>query len=362
MKKKIALGLAGIMMMTALGGCGTAKSKYLLDIDYTDYVKLCDYKGAQTDKIIFEISDEEIDERIEEMLYEEASYKDITDRAVQDGDYVVIDYESKIDGKVSEDYSGEEEEISVGEEYFYPEAEDALIGMKIGEKKSVKVTLTDEFVEEEDVGKKLDMDITVKSISEEIIPEYNQTYVEENTDYDTMEEFEQSIRDDLNEEKEAQYESVSADGIMQYLIDNSTFDGYPKELYDQCEKYYDDSNEAEAAMYQMELEDYLELIGVDEKTKKEDVLANVNFELVIGAIAQKEGIDCTEEEIDNFAIDNYEDFGYEDSEAFFEEYSREEVGSELIYEKVIEFLLENAKYSEVPEEEYLKQEEAEEAE
>lgn len=359
-RKKITLGLVCVMVMSALGGCGNAKSKYLLDVDYTDYVKLCDYKGVETDKIVYEITDDAIQEEIELMLYDYATYEDITDRGVKAGDYVVINYSSKLDGKDSEDYSAEEEEVSLGQGYFYPEAEKALEGMKVGDTKDVEVTLTDEFADEEDIGKKLQMKITVQSISEEILPEYNQKFVEEETDYDTIEEFEKAVKDDLAAQKEEEYESVSSDGILDYLVDNSTFDGYPQELYEQCEKYYDSSNESYAAMMGMELEEFMEQMGIDEAAKKEDVELNVNYELVVGAIAQEEGIDCTEEEIDNFAKEHYEEFGYEDTEAFFKDYSREEIGSELIYQKVIQLLLENAKFVELPEAEYLERLESEE--
>ena len=361
MRKKITLGLACVMMMSALGGCGTAKSKYLLDVDYTDYVKLCDYKGVETDKVVYEITDEAVQKEIESLLYDYATYENITNRGVQEGDYVVIDYSSKMDGKDAEDYSAEEEEFSLGDGYFYPEAEKALEGMKVGDTKEVEVTLTEESAEEEDIGKKLQMNITLKSISEEILPEYNQKFVEEETDYDTIEEFEKSIRDDLEVEKKEEYESVSTEGILEYIVDNSTFDGYPQELYDQCEKYYDSSNESYAAMWGMELEEFMELMGIDEDAKKQDVELNVNYELVVGAIAQTEGIDCTEEEIDNFAKENYEELGYEDTEAFFKDYDREEIGSELIYQKVVQLLLEHAKFVEISEAEYLERVDLEEA-
>lgn len=361
MRKKIALGLTGIMIMAALGGCGTSKSKYLLDVDYTEYVTLCDYKNAEAEKVAYEISDDEVQERIEEMLYDYATYEDITDRGVESDDYVVIDYSSQLDGKAAEDYSGEGEDIPVGGGYFYEDAEKAMLGMKPGEKKSVDVELTEEFaMEEEDIGKKLKMDITVQSISVENIPEYDQKFVEENTDYKTMKKFEKSVWEEINTEKKDEYEAVAAEAIMQYLLDNSTFNGYPQELYDQCEEYYDMGYESYASMLGMDLDQFMEQMGITEEMKKQEVESSVNYELVVGAIAQLEGIDCSEKEIDTFVKKNCEDFGYDDAEAFFEDYTRQDVGSELIYEKVIDFLLKHAKYTEISEEEYLERMAAEE--
>jgi hypothetical protein len=85
----------------------------------------------------------------------------------------------------------------------------------------------------------------------------------------------------------------------------------------------------------------------------------VNYELVIGAIAQLEGIDCSEKEVKKYVEENYEDFGYESEDEFYEDYSDSDVGYQLVYEKVVDFLYENAQYVELDEDEYLEQQEAE---
>lgn len=362
MKKKVAVALAGVMTVCALTGCGKVKSKYLLDVEYSDYVKLCEYKGIEVDKVIFDVSDDELSEQIEMQMYEYVTYDEITDRGIESGDYVVLDYEAKLDGKASDDYSGEQEEILVGEGFFYPEVEEALIGMKSGEKKNVELTLTEDFAEEGDEGKTLSLDVTVDEITEENVPEFNDEFVKENTEYDSIEQYNEVTKEELRESKEEEYKNEAVSSIMEYLVENSTFDGYPEELYTQCEEYFDSENESYAAMYGMEVEEFLELMGYDEEARKESIQENVNYELVIGAIAQAEGIDCSTDEIKKYVEDNYEDFGYESSEEFFEDYTEEDVGYQLVYEKVLDLLYDNAKYVEIDEETYLEQQEAEMAE
>ena len=352
MKRKLALGLTGIMMLSAMTGCGKSSSNYLLDIDYSDYVKICEYKGVEAEKVIISVTDEEIQEEIESQMYDFVTYDPITDRGIVVGDYANIDYTATVDGAESEDYSGEDEDILVGEGYLYPELEDALVGMKTGESKTVEVELTEDYAEEEDIGKKLSLDVKVNEITVENMPEYNEDFVKENMDYDSIADYEASVKEELEEYKEESYMYEAIDNIMDYLMDNSEFNGYPEELYKQCEENYDNSNEYMAAMYGMELDDYLELMGVDEDSKKEDIEANVNYELVIGVIAQQEELDCTEEEIDKFVKDTYADYGYESEDEFLEDYTKEEIGYEIIYEKVTEFLYENAKLKEISEEEY----------
>lgn len=359
MKKLLAMGMAVVMTAVTLTGCGNAASDYLLDEKYSDYVKLCDYKGVEATKVMFEITDAQVQEEIEMYLYDEATYDAVTDRGVEMGDYVNLDYIATWEGKELEDYSSEDDDIMVGEGYVYTEVEEALIGMKTGEEKTVEVTLTEEYADVDDVGKELSVKVTVNEISVENIPEYNEEYVKEYTDFDTTEEYEKYIRQELQEATEEEYKSVAVEEIMAYIVDNSEFDGYPQELYDLCKENYDSSNEYYASMWGMELEEYLDMYGLDEKTQQQEIVDNVNYELVIGAIAQAEGIKCTDKEISDFIKDIYEDYGYESEEEFSEDYTDEDVGYEIVYEKVIDFLYENATFHEISEQEYQQQQEQE---
>lgn len=353
MKKTLALGLTVVMMAGLLSGCGNTSSQYLLDVKYSKYVKLCNYKGVEATKVTFDVTEDDVQGQIEENLYDYVTYDVVTDRGIETGDYANIDYAATLDGAEAEDYSGEGEDILVGEGYIYPEVEEALVGMKTGEDKTVEVSLTDEYAEEEDVGKKLSVKVTLNEISVENVPEYNEEFVKENTDFETMEEYEEAVKVELQESKEEEYKYAAAEEIMAYLMDNSEFDGYPQELYDECKENYDSSNEYYASMYGMELEDYLDMFGLDEETQKQEIEESVRYEIIIGAIAQAEEIDCTEQEIADFIKDVYADYGYESEEAFSADYSDDEIGYELIYEKVIDLLYENAEYKEISEEEYL---------
>lgn len=358
MKKLVAWGLTTVMVATSLVGCGKSSSKYLLDIDYKDYAKLCEYKGVKATKIIYEVTDEAIMEEIEYGLYDYATYDPITDRGAEIGDYATIAYDMMIDGAKNEDLSSEEEEVLIGEGYLYPELEEALVGMKTGESKEVEVELTADYVEETLVGKNAMVKVTMNEITVENVPEYNLDFVKENTEFDTMEAYEASIEESLLAAKEEEYKYVAIEEIFAHVIENSEFDGYPEELYKQCEEAYDQGNEYYASMYGMELDEFLELFGIDEETKKEEILSNVNYELVIGAIAQAEGIDCTEKEVNEYVDEIYGDYGYESAEAFLKDYTLEEIGYDLIYQKVCDFLYENATFVEKAEADYLAEQEA----
>ena len=98
MKKIIALGMASVLIMAGITGCGQSKP-YLKNISYSKYVDLCDYKGVEASKVTFEITDEEVQSAIDEEMYDYVTYDPITDRAAKEDDYANVTYKTKIDGK-----------------------------------------------------------------------------------------------------------------------------------------------------------------------------------------------------------------------------------------------------------------------
>ena len=355
MKKIIALGMASVMIMAGITGCGQS-NPYLKNISYSKYVDLCDYKGVEASKVTFEITDEEVQSAIDEEMYDYVTYDPITDRAAKEDDYANVTYKTMIDGKENENYSAEDEDVVIGEGYLFPEVEEELVGMKTGDNKKIDVKITEDYAyDDADIGKKATVDVTLNEISKEIVPEYNDDFVKENTEYKDKAEYEAAKKKELEESREEEYKSAAVQEIMQYLLDNSKFNGYPDDLYTECEENYNNDNEYSASMYGMELSEFEEMLGLDEDTKKQDIINNVNSELIMGAVAQKEKISCSKKEVDQFVKDNYATYGYESAEDFLKDYSEEEVGYQLTYQKVADFLYDNAKLTEISEDEYNEQ-------
>ena len=355
MKKIIALGMASVLIMAGITGCGQS-NPYLKNISYSKYVDLCDYKGVEASKVTFEITDEEVQSAIDEEMYDYVTYDPITDRAAKEDDYANVTYKTTIDGKENENYSAQDEDVVIGEGYLFPEVEEELVGMKTGDNKKIDVEITEDYAyDDADIGKKATVDVTLNEISKEIVPEYNDDFVKENTEYKDKAEYEAAKKKELEESREEEYKSAAVQEIMQYLLDNSKFNGYPDDLYTECEENYNNDNEYSASMYGMELSEFEEMLGLDEDTKKQDIINNVNSELIMGTIAQKEKISCSKKEVDQFVKDNYATYGYESAEDFLKDYSEEEVGYQLTYQKVADFLYDNAKLTEISEDEYNEQ-------
>ncbi len=357
MKKKFAVGMLLLLALSMVTGCGKKSSKYLLDIKYSDYVTLCDYKGVEARQVSFDVTQSDIQERITEDTYEFITYDVITNREAETGDYVNIDYTGSIDGEELEDYTDTEMDFLLGEGMFFQEAEEAMVGMKTGEEKTVKVKLDEESaMNEEDEGKTLSLAIKLNEISVENLPEYNEEFVKENLGYDSIEAYEAAIKEELFESKQQQYKEVAVDEIMDYMLTNSVFDKYPQELYDECKENFEAMCSQYAEEYGMSIEDYYKLFGLEGDGMEETIVSMVNLDLIVGAIAQEENIDCDDSELEEYAKTYYEDYGYSSADEFKEEYGIQQIGSEVLYDKVTEFLYENAKFTTITEDEYLKEE------
>lgn len=372
-KKKAGLLMVGMVAAVSVTGCGSQ-------------VKLGEYKGIEASRVVCDISEQEISDAVEEMMYDYITYDPVTDRAAQDGDYVNIDYViTKVDGQPyeyaaegddeaegeaadeateeaadeeesgSEDpYSGYGEDIVIGEEYIYPEVEQALVGMNTGDKKTVSAKLTEDYVDEDLVGKTADIEVTLNEIMLENKPEYNDEFVKTNLGFDTIAEYEESLKKDLLSEKEEEYKTESVSEIVQKIIDNSKFGDYEKKTYEACEEEYNSGNEQMAAMYGMELADYEELMGITADAKKQDIVAMVHERQVVEAIAEKEGIKVSDDDIKKLAEDNYAEYEYDSADKFIEDYGKEYLTYYLLSEKVYDFLYDNAKLTDISEEEYNK--------
>lgn len=368
MKKRIGALLTGVIVALSLTGCGNK-------------VKLGEYKGIEASKVICEISDAEVEEAVEEMMYDYITYDAVTDRAAETGDNVNIDYViTKVDGKPyeyaadsddadekdedsdesgdasqSEDpYSGYGEDIVIGEEYVYPEVEEALVGMKTGEKKTVSAELTDDYVDEDMAGKQAEIEVTLNEISVENKPEYNDAFVKEKLGFDTVAGYEESLKKDLLEEKEEEYKYETVAQIIQKIVEASEFSGYDKKMYEACEEEYNSNNEQMAAMYGMELSDYEDLIGLSEDDKKNDIIGMVHERQIVEAIAEKEGMKISDEDVNEFAGNVYADYEYESADSFIKDYGKDYLNYYLLSQKVDDFLFDNAKLTEISEEEYNK--------
>lgn len=342
MKKKYVIPLIILAAVTALTGCQKQNKN-----SYDKYVTLGEYTGMTIDRIVTTVTDDDVQEEIQNELYADAEFKEVTDRGAKEGDTVNIDYTGKIDGEEFDGGSDTGMDLELGSDTFLPEFEDGIIGMKKGETKDITITFPEDYDGTVD-GKTAVFSVTVNSITEAILPEYNDAYVKENYDYDTTAEYEASLKSDLQEQYDEDATFTACSDALSEAVDNAEFDGYPEDMYDLAKEQMEYENQAFADQLGIELTD---LVGEDYDIE-EDILATIHEKLVVYAIAEKEKLTVTDEEFDTYAEDNWELYGYDTKEDFISDYGDEEIRYSLLYDKVLNFLGENNTFHDIDEAEY----------
>ena len=336
-KKYMALFLAGVV---CLQGCGSEKS--LVDLSYkaSDYVTLGEYTGLEVEQVEEKtaLTDEEKQYADEEILNEYAEEKEITDRGAENGDYVSITYTLTEDGEVVDEATEDDPvEFQLGNyEYFSEDQEEALLGAKAGEKKTV------EF-EEDSIS--YVYDIVVRKVYSLELPEFNDDFAKEQG-YDSADAMKEAVYAEQLASTNEEYASNAEDELLTLVTDGATVEGYPQELYDSM---LESLNEAYETYFGTTME---EMFEGDEESIESTVVDSVNQELIVEAIAEKEDIGVSQEELDEYKTELVSSMGYESTEALEADYDDQSLITNKLHEKVMEFLLSKANVTYISEEEY----------
>lgn len=312
MKKRIGRLLVISLIASLLAGCGQKDVAYLKDIKKADkYVTLGQYKGLEAHAVKTEITDEYMDRYIEYLCSQFTTYEEVTDRTVQVGDTVNIDFAGFMDGEQFEGGSSEGYNLEIGSASFIPGFEDGLIGAGIGEKVSLDLNFPDPYSGNPDLsGAPVVFEVTVNSISVGVIPELSDEMVA-TFGIDGITSADQ-FRVMLREEFEADAENVYRQNVKQQLAklvtDNATVT-VPEKMTDRQYDMLVKRLNQEAAAQNLELKDYLLMYYGLSSDKYEDSIRENAEEsakqmLVFKAISQVENIVVTKQDIaDNMAYD-----------------------------------------------------------
>lgn len=337
MKKKVATAAIAAMTMTFLAGCSSRGT-------YDKYLTLGEYKGLNVTKVKTEVTDDDVEAEIESALDENAEYTDV-DRAAKDGDQVNIDFDGSIDGEAWD--SDTDYDLVIGSEDFQPEFEEHLIGAKAGDTLEFTITLSDDY-DGDYAGKDADFKVTVNAVQEINVPELNDDYCKKYTDYDTVDEYRAGVRKELEEYYDETNTETAQNDLLSQILENSKVSGYPQDLYDKCKEEYDANNQILADMFGTDVSD----IAGSEDDVKSAVEEMVYTEMLTTAIAEKENIAVSDDEYTDYVNSVYEESGYTSAEEYEEDYTKDETVNTILYNKVMDFLMQNATVTEVSEDEY----------
>ncbi len=234
------------------------KMKIFFDI-VPDF-ELCQYKGVKIEAHHSNVSEKEVDHEIHHILEEHAKYESV-DRAAKKGDSLVIDFKGYIDGVAFEGGEAENYPLEIGSHTFIDNFEDQLIGHKKGEEVDVNVTFPEDYAAEEFKGKKALFKVTIKDVKEMTLPEFNDKFVSDTTEFETVDEYRKHISAHIQTMKDNQMDQEIEYNIREYLVKNTNVE-IPQEMVDaQVESDLRRMRETLKG-YGITLEDYLGQSGV----------------------------------------------------------------------------------------------------
>ena len=352
MKKKLVLAAAALAAVS-MTACGS-QSENIAAKDYkaSDYVTLGTYTGLEVQQVREKtgLTDEETQSAIDDALEQDATEREITDRVSEEGDYLDISYTCTQNGEVVDETGDSDAAMQLGQyEYFDEDGEKQLLGTKAGDTRTIVV----DGGEEED-PQSYTYEVTVKRVYTYDIPELTDDYAREQG-YDSAEDMKKAVAADTLESTNEDYVSLAKDELLQDVVSNSTNDDYPQKLYDETLKQLDQSYQD---FFGITVEDAFDGDEDSLRSMVEDTLLQ---ELVVEAIAEKEHIVVTQDELDTYKQQAVDQYGYDDISRLEAEYSDDTMAELLLNEKVQDFLYEKAKVTYVSEDEYYAAEDADAA-
>ncbi|MDO4262360.1 MAG: trigger factor [Eubacteriales bacterium] len=264
-------------------------------------VVLGEYKGVQVEKAPVEVLDEEIDAEIAKERENNSRTVTVDDRAVAQGDMVSLDFEGFVDGVAFEGGKGENYDLTIGSGTFIPGFEDQLVGAEIGKELDVNVTFPEEYGAKELAGKAAVFKCKVNGIKVKELPEVDDEFAQEVSEFDTLDEYKADIKAKLLKEKEDEAAKAKEDAVIQKIIDGAQMEIPDAMVEYQTRQMLDDF--AQRIQSQgLSLEQYFQFTGLSEEKYMEEMkpraLQNIQSRLVLEAVAAAEKLEASEEDVE----------------------------------------------------------------
>ena len=345
--KVLAALLASATLLTACGD-----KEYLKDIKAADYVTLGEYTGIEASAEEPVVGDDVVDLYIEMYIRSaHATTEEVTGRAVAEGDTVNMDYTGYIDGETFDGGSAAGASLKIGSHQFIDGFEDGLIGADIGETVTLNLSFPDPYLNNPDLsGVPVVFEVKVNGISKQTLPELTDEFVESLgiEGCGTEKELRDYVYDYFYQAAVQTYENKIESALTTAVMANCTFKEPPEKMRERFARNIEDAMNAQASVQGMKLNDYMKnYYGMDEETYKakfqEDSLELTQQYIMYQAIADAEGLNPTEEEVQAEIDTRVENYHYESEEDYRENSDIELLKEQLMRDKVMDFLKENGK-------------------
>ena len=263
-------------------------------------VTLGEYKGVEVEVSAADVTEEEVAAELKKEQEKNSRTIDVDDRAVADGDMVTLDFEGFVDGVAFEGGKGTDYPLTIGSNSFIPGFEEQLVGAVIGEEKEVNVTFPEDYHAEDLKGKAAVFKCTVKAIKVKELPELDDEFAKDVSEFETFAEYKADIEKNLKERKEAAAKREKEDKVVDKVIENAQMDIPEAMLMTQCRQMLDDFSRRMQSQG-LSMDQYFQFTGMTADKMMEDMkpqaLKRIQTRLVLEKVAEVENIQPTEEEV-----------------------------------------------------------------
>ena len=273
---------------------------YTAEVAVRPEVTLGKYMGVTVTKIDTSVSDDEVAEALEQQRNNNARTISVTDRPVAVGDTAVIDFEGFVDGVAFEGGKGENHPLEIGSHTFIDNFEDQLVGKNAGDEVEVNVTFPEQYQAADLAGKPATFKVKINEIKAKELPELDDEFAQDVSEFDTLAEYKESLKKNLEEKKENEAKRTKEDEAVQKIIDKSKMD-IPEAMIDtQCETMIEEFAQR-IAQSGLSMDQYLQFSGLTVDGLKEQVrpeaLSRIQASLVLEQIAKDENIEVSDDDV-----------------------------------------------------------------
>lgn len=264
-------------------------------------VTLGDYKGIEVEKKTAEVTDEELQAEIDKVRESNSRMITVEDRAVQDGDITTIDFEGFVDGEPFEGGKGENYPLTIGSHSFIDNFEEQLIGKNIGEETEVNVTFPEQYQAEELQGKPAVFKVTIKEIKVKELPELDDDFAQDVSEFDTVDEYKEDLKKKLLENKEAALKREKEEDVVGKIIENATME-IPDPMVDTQVRQMVQEFSQRIQSQGLSLQQYMQFTGMTPESLTNELqpqaLKRIQSRLVLEAVVAAENIETSDEDLE----------------------------------------------------------------
>jgi len=320
---------------------------FIAEVAVRPEVKLGEYKGVEVDKFSNRVTAKEIDAKLEEERNKNARTVSVEGRPVQKDDEVILDFEGFVDGVAFDGGKGENYSLTIGSNTFIPGFEDQLIGVEAGKEVEVNVTFPEDYHEESLKGKPAVFKCTVHEIKAKELPELDDEFASEVSEFDTLEELKADIKAKIKEQKNAEGKSAQQDQALDTIIAATEMD-IPDAMVETEARQMVDSFGQRIQQQGLTMQQYMQFTGMDTEKMLEEMrpqaMKRIQTRLVLEAIVAAENMVTSDERLDEEIAKMAEMYSMEADQlkSYMGDAEKEQMKKDIAVEDAVQFILDNA--------------------